>query len=233
MFAKSLWSPKNLSTLWQTNIVVKYQIIKTQPIMQRSHILFVPGLLVTQASLTAKSARLLAYALFMVLALSISACGFQPTSSLRANSDSQWTPIYLKPRSALDYKIQRALQAEGVYTRSQTGAKSTLTLSDIKMEQRDLTITSDGRNAELVLILSASAEWLTSQKDLAPLLNASFSFESSFAANPSNPSAASAEARRIQEQLESRLVNEVLRRMSLLMQQEKQTLHAKESEHNS
>lgn len=198
--------------------------------MQRSLILFIPTLL-TRLSVT--PARLLTNSLFIALALSLCACGFQPINSLGAHKNSQWTPIYLKPRSAIDYKLQRALQAEGVYTRNLTIAKSTLKLSNIKFEQKDLTTTSDGRNAELLGILSASAEWLTSQKNATPLLNTSFSFESSFATNPSNPSAATAEARRIRTQLESRLVNEVLRRMSLLMQQQEQSLQPVASERRS
>ena len=145
-------------------------------------------------------------------------CGFQPLLPL--NNESGFSPIYLDARDSLSREIKRELEKRNAFTASAITAASELLLSDYRLDERNFSVTSDGRNAEYLLIMTVQATWRRSQMDeqgvvqREVLLRQAFSEEATFTGNPLNPSAEGAERKQVRERLETRLAEAIIASLS-------------------
>ena len=154
----------------------------------------------------------------------LGACGFQLSKPISVGDEYQ--PVFVDDRSTLDRELLRALQSRQYATTRLGSAKSRLSFEKVDLEERDFSITSTGRNAEYLLILSAELRWVTTGQSPEDetgireilLLNETLRAETTFASNPFNPSAEAAERKLMQRRLEKRLVQDALDRLSFASQ---------------
>ena len=148
------------------------------------------------------------------------ACGFQSAKPLHL--DESFQPIQFSAHDPLEVTLKRELLKRGIsvfdtsFKKNQnasTSAKSQIILSNISRQQRNNSVSLDGRNAEYLLILSADVVWKKSSGKVTPdntLFQERINAETIIYANPANPSAELSEIRQARKLLRQKLSRDII-----------------------
>lgn len=165
-----------------------------------------------------KLASILAGVTFISL---FTACGFQSAKPLHL--DESFQPIQFSARDPLEVTLKRQLLKHGIslfdtsFKKNQnsstsSSAKSRIVLSNISRQQRNYSVSLDGKNAEYLLILSADVLWKTSN-DKSPdntLFQERLNAETIIYGNPANPSAELSEIRQARKLLRQQFSRDII-----------------------
>lgn len=154
--------------------------------------------------------------------LFITSCGYQLQPVMQFNDELQ--PIYVGGELQLSTALRRALKRQAIaITDSPSKAKSIVTLSNINTENRSYSLSSDGRNAELLVIAKATVQWRrknasssstpSNSEDSTLVTATELSAESIRLLNPNQLNAQQQESTLVSDELRSALVEKVLNLM--------------------
>ncbi|MBT8150032.1 MAG: hypothetical protein KJO62_01430 [Gammaproteobacteria bacterium] len=137
----------------------------------------------------------------------VSGCGFQLQKPLVLNES--WQPIFIDASGELRRALQRELLENNLsITRNRKNAGSTLALSAKPIETRSLSISFDGRDAEILRSLDTEMEWRDANGRL--LANTGLSAEQSQLASPAQRAAQQREADALDQLLRADIAKQAL-----------------------
>ncbi len=149
---------------------------------------------------------------FFGLVALLAGCGYQLQKPLAIAAEYQ--PVLVSGSPALATGLRRALRSEGIaLTRNASDAASKMLVEDLDYDTHNLSVGSDGRNAERLQRISAQYSWTITRADAKTETLAgpiALQREVIQLLQPGNPAAQAQETELLREELRAALVQDML-----------------------
>ena len=147
----------------------------------------------------------------LLLLVAVAGCGYQLQKPLAIEPGLQ--PVLVSGSPALATGLRRALRSDGIaLTRNARDAASTMHIDQLDYDSHNLSVGSDGRNAERLQRISAQYSWSTRQGDSRIELAGPLRLQREVIQllQPGNPAAQAQETELLREELREALVQDML-----------------------
>lgn len=144
-----------------------------------------------------------------LLILLVASCGYQLQKPLIIDDELQ--PIYISGDLLLSRALKRKLQEQQIVIANYTSnARSFIRIQLIKQDERELSVSHDGRTAEFIRRISAQLEWRSGE---IRLLEVPIHVQVIQSSNPDNQAAQQAEADLLTNELQHQIIEIALHRI--------------------